>query len=158
MKNHMAVFWFIRFHRAKVLCIRFDKVKVFIRVYNWTRYSTLYGPWKKKAIYNKNKYLKCQKRRVTCTIYYTCSRIKIALHDSLRLEKISTLLNIMNSLSQVLIKVKSSTTIIYHQKNARSQFSLPDCSWGKKVIIIGADISSSVHVDKKTCISLFSKV
>ena len=50
MKNHMAVFWFIRIHRAKVLCIRFDKVKVFIRVYNWTRYSMLFGPGKYDAI------------------------------------------------------------------------------------------------------------
>ena len=74
----------------------------------------LYGPGKCDAIYNKKKYLISPNSGVSFAIYYTCSRIKIALHDSLRLEKISILLNIMNSLSQVLIKVKSSTTIIYH--------------------------------------------
>ena len=73
----------------------------------------LYGPGKYDAISNKNKYLIKQKSGVTCAIYYTCSRIKIDLHDSLRLEKVSTLLNVMNSLSQVLIKVKITTTIIY---------------------------------------------
>ena len=30
-----------------------------------------------------------------------------------------------------------------------SEFSLPDCSMGKNVIIFGADISSSVHIDNK---------
>ena len=33
--------------------------------------------------------------------------------------------------------------------NARSQFSLPDGSWGKNVIIFRVDNSSSVHVDNK---------
>ena len=113
MKNHMTVFWFVRLHREKPLRIRFDNVKVFMRVYNWTRHSMLYGPGKYDAISNKNKYLIRQKSGVTCAIYYTCSRIKIDLHDSLRLEKVSTLLNVMNSLSQVLIKVKITTTIIY---------------------------------------------
>ena len=73
-----------------------------------------YGPGKCDAIYNKNKYLISPKSGVSFAIYYTCSRIKIALHDSLRLEKISILQNIMNSLSQVLIKIKITTTIIYH--------------------------------------------
>ena len=33
--------------------------------------------------------------------------------------------------------------------DSRSEFSLPDGSYGKNVIIFGADMSSSVHVDKK---------
>ena len=32
---------------------------------------------------------------------------------------------------------------------ARLQFSLRDGSWGKSVVIFGADINSSVHVDNK---------
>ena len=74
----------------------------------------LYGPGKCDAIYNKNKYLTSQKSGVTCAIYYTCSGIKIALHNCWRLEKLLILLNIMNSLTQVLIKVKITTTMIYH--------------------------------------------
>ena len=31
----------------------------------------------------------------------------------------------------------------------RSEFSLPDCTVGKNVIIFGADMSSSMHVDNK---------
>ena len=74
----------------------------------------LIGPGKYDAIYNKNKYLTSQKSGVTYALYYICSRIKIALHNSWRLKKLSILLNIMNSLTQVLIKVKITTTIIYH--------------------------------------------
>ena len=33
--------------------------------------------------------------------------------------------------------------------DARSQFLWSDCSWGKNVIIFGADMSSAVHVDNK---------
>ena len=74
----------------------------------------LIGPGKYDAIYNKNKYLTSQKSGVTCAVDHISSRIKIALHNSSRLEKLSILLNIMNSLTQVLIKVKITTTIIYH--------------------------------------------
>ena len=37
---------------AKPLCIRFDKVDVFIRVYDPTRYLELFGPEKYDAIFN----------------------------------------------------------------------------------------------------------
>ena len=33
--------------------------------------------------------------------------------------------------------------------NLRSEFSLPDSSAGKNVIIFGVDMSSSVHMDNK---------
>ena len=33
--------------------------------------------------------------------------------------------------------------------DGRSEFSLPDCTVGKNVIIFGADMSSSMHVDNK---------
>ena len=33
--------------------------------------------------------------------------------------------------------------------DSRSEFSLPDGSVGKNVIIFGADMSSSVHIDNK---------
>ena len=33
--------------------------------------------------------------------------------------------------------------------NLRSEFSLPDGSVGKNVIIVGVDISSSVHIDNQ---------
>ena len=114
MKNQMTIFWFLRFDTAKSFRIRFDNVKVFIRVYNGTRYLILYGPGKKDAIYKKNNYLISQKKGVKCAFYFNCARIKIALCDSLPIERILTLFNVMNSLSQFLIKIKITTTIIYH--------------------------------------------
>ena len=33
--------------------------------------------------------------------------------------------------------------------DARSQFLWSDGSWGKNVVIVGADMSSSVHIDNK---------
>ena len=116
MKNHMTIFWFLRFDAAESFRIRFDNVKVYIRVYNGTRYLILYGPGKNDAIYDKNKYLISQKKGVQCAFYFNCARIKIALCDSLPIERILTLFNVMNSLSQFLIKIKITTTIIYHWK------------------------------------------
>ena len=47
MKNHSKIFWFTTFHKktlmgAKPLCIRFDKIDGFIRVYDGTRYLVLF--------------------------------------------------------------------------------------------------------------------
>ena len=36
-----------------------------------------------------------------------------------------------------------------HRIRLRSEFSLPDVSMGKNVIIFGADMNSSVHIDNK---------
>ena len=42
--------------------------------------------------------------------------------------------------------------------DVRSQFSLPNGKWGKKVIIFGVDDSSYVHTDnKKKCILVFGE-
>ena len=42
---------------AKPMLITFDKVDLFIRVYDVTRYLVLFGPGKYDAIYNRNRYL-----------------------------------------------------------------------------------------------------
>ena len=39
--------------------------------------------------------------------------------------------------------------------DSRSEFSLPDGSMGKNVIIFGVDMSSSVHIDNKNKYTLF---
>ena len=46
---------------AKPLCLRFDKVDGFVRVYDGTRYSALFRPEKYDAIYNRIRYLIGQK-------------------------------------------------------------------------------------------------
>ena len=42
---------------AKLLCIRFDKIDGFIRVYGRTRYLVLFGSEKYDSIYNWIRYL-----------------------------------------------------------------------------------------------------
>ena len=42
---------------AKPLCIRFDKIDGFIRVYDRTRYLVLFGSEKYDSIYNRIRYL-----------------------------------------------------------------------------------------------------
>ena len=42
---------------AKLLCIRFDKIDGFIRIYDRTRYLVLFGSEKHDSIYNRIRYL-----------------------------------------------------------------------------------------------------
>ena len=49
---------------AKPLPIRFDKINVFIRVYDGTRYLVIFGREKNDAIYNRIRYLINQKKVV----------------------------------------------------------------------------------------------
>ena len=42
---------------AKPLCIRFDKIDGFIRVYDRTRYLVLFGSEKYDSMYNRIRYL-----------------------------------------------------------------------------------------------------
>ena len=42
---------------AKPLCIRFDKIDGFIRVYDRTRYLVLFGSEKYDSMYNRVRYL-----------------------------------------------------------------------------------------------------
>ena len=45
---------------AKPLCIRFNKVDEFIRVYDGTRYLVLFSHEKYDVIYNRIRYIICQ--------------------------------------------------------------------------------------------------
>ena len=49
----------------KPLCIRFDKIDGFIRIYDGTRYFTLFGSEKYEAIYNRIRYLISLKSGIT---------------------------------------------------------------------------------------------
>ena len=44
--------------------VRFDKVDGFIRVYDGTRYSALFSPEKYDVIYDRIRYLLCQKSAI----------------------------------------------------------------------------------------------
>ena len=50
---------------SKSLCIRFDKIDGFIRIYDGTRYLTLFDSEKYDAIYNRIRYLISLKSGIT---------------------------------------------------------------------------------------------
>ena len=66
---------------------RSNKVDVFIRVYDGTRYFVLFGPEKFDRIYNRIKYLINQAIDVTHVFSHNHTRTNIDLNDSLPLEK-----------------------------------------------------------------------
>ena len=76
---------------AKLLCVRFDKVDGFIRVYDGTIYLVLFDPEKYGVIYNRVRYPIALKNSITYIISHNYARIKVDLYDTLPLEKILTL-------------------------------------------------------------------
>ena len=70
MKNHMKIFWFYNISfktliASKPLCIRFNKVNQFIRVYDRTRYLVLFALEEYDAIFNTIRYLIGQESGIT---------------------------------------------------------------------------------------------
>ena len=69
MKNHMKILWKYYLYdisyktliHPKPLRIRFDQISGFIRIYDGTRYLTLFSSEKYDAIYNRTRYLISQK-------------------------------------------------------------------------------------------------
>ena len=69
------------------MCIRFDKIDGFIRVYDGTRYLALFGTEKYDSIYNMIRYLIEVKRGITYVISKNYAKIKVDSYDSLPLER-----------------------------------------------------------------------
>ena len=88
------------------LRIRFDKIDRFIRIYDGTRYSTLFGSEKYDAVYDTIRFLLSLK----CCIIYIFSdyfaKTKVDSYDSLSIEKILIL--------HLIILIKS---VLYEDKN-----------------------------------------
>ena len=91
-----------------------------------------------------------------CLIYYiSITKKVINLYISFiadpQLKNLSTYFTLGNFLfeSVKLTKNADIDKCKYSGFDSRSEFSLSDGSMGKKVIIFGADMSSSVHVDNK---------
>ena len=66
---------------SKPMCIRFDEVNEFIRIYDGIRYLVLFAHQKCHAICNKIKYLIGQKNGITYVFSHNCR--KINSYDSL---------------------------------------------------------------------------
>ena len=71
----------------KPLRIRFDKIDGFIRIYDGTRYLTLFGSEKYDAIYNKIRYLISLETSITYVFSHYFAKIKVDYYDFLPVEK-----------------------------------------------------------------------
>ena len=91
---------------AKPLHIRFDKIDGFIRIYDGTRYLVLPG-LEKYDIYNKIRYLKSIKNGITYIFSHYYAKFKVDSYDSLLIEKILTLQNVIILIKSFLNKDKN---------------------------------------------------
>ena len=91
----------------KPLRIRFDEIDGFIRIYDRTRYLTLFGSEKYEAIYNRIRCLISLKSAITYIFSHYFAKIKVDSYDSLPIEKILTLHNVILHIKSVLKKDKN---------------------------------------------------
>ena len=100
--------------------IRFDKIDGFIKIYHGTRYVVLLGPEKYDAIYNRIRYPISLKSGITYLFPHYYVEIKVDSYDSLPIEKIVTLHNVIILSKSVLNKETNTITIRYFNENART--------------------------------------
>ena len=79
----------------KPLRIRVDKIDVFIRVYDGTRYLVLFGSEKYDSIYDRIRYLISVKSDITSIISHNYATTNVYSYDSVRLERTVTFLNVI---------------------------------------------------------------
>ena len=97
----------------KPLCVTFYKVDEFNRVYDGTRYLLVFGPEKKDVFYNRIRYLIGLKSCVTYVISRNYARIKVDSYDSVPLEKILTLHNVIIHIKSLISqKIMTNTFLI----------------------------------------------
>ena len=96
---------------SKPLRIRFDKIDGFIRVFDRARYLVFFGSEKYDSIYNRIKYHMNVKSSIIYIIPNNNAKIKVDSYDSLPLGKTMTFYDVI---SQFLIKIKLTTTMIYY--------------------------------------------
>ena len=98
--------------------IRFDKVGEFNKIYDGTRYLVLFGTEQYNAIYNKIRYLTSEKSGITNSITHNFAKIRIDSYNSLSLSL--TFHNFIILIkSQILIRIKITTIVIYFWKKFR---------------------------------------
>ena len=81
---------------SKPLRIRFDKIDGFFRIYDGTRYLTLFGSEKYDAIYNRTRYLISLKSGITYIFPHYFSKFKVDSYDSVPIVKRLNLQVILN--------------------------------------------------------------
>ena len=88
--------------------IRFDKIDGFIRIYDRNRYLPLFGSEKYGTIYDRTIYLVSLKSGITYIFSHYFAKIKVDSYESLTIEKIFSLHNIITLIKSVLSKDKKS--------------------------------------------------
>ena len=88
----------------KPLPIRLDKVDGFLRIYDETKYLTLFGSEKYDAIYNRIRYRISIKSGITDICSHHYAKIKVDSDDSLPIEKILTLYSVIIHIKSVVNK------------------------------------------------------
>ena len=86
--------------------IRFDKTDGIIRIYDGTRYLTLFGTKKYDTICNRIRYLISLKSSITYIFSHYFAKIKVDSYDTLLIEKTLTLHNLFIHIKFVLNKDK----------------------------------------------------
>ena len=92
---------------SKPWCIRFFKIDGIIKIYDGTRYLTLFGSEKYEASYNRIRYLISQKSCITYIFSRYFAKIKVDSYDSLPIEKRLTLHKIIIHIKSVPNKDKN---------------------------------------------------
>ena len=72
---------------SKPLCIRFNEIDEFIKIYDGIRYLVLFGSGLYDAIYNWIRYLISEKSGITDSINHDFARIRIDSYNSSPIEK-----------------------------------------------------------------------
>ena len=89
---------------SKLLWIRFSKIDRIIRIYDRSRYLTLFDTKKYDVIYDKIRYLISIKSGSTYIISHCFAKIKVDSYDYLPIEKTLALYNVMILIKSVLDK------------------------------------------------------
>ena len=89
--------------------IRFDKIDGFIKIYDETKYFTLFGFEIFDTIYDRTRYFLSLKSSITYSFSHCFVEIKVDYFDSSPIEKILALDNVKIYIKTIMIK--TSTTI-----------------------------------------------
>ena len=81
--------------------IRFDKIDEITRIYDGTRYLTLFSTRKNDAIYDRIRYLISLKSSITYIFSHYFAKIKVDSYDSLPIEKTLNLHNVIIPISYI---------------------------------------------------------
>ena len=92
---------------SKPFRIRFDKIDRIIRIYDGTRYLTLFGTKKYDAIYDRFRYLISLKSSITYISSHYIAKIKVDCYEYLPIEKALTLHNVIILIKPLLNKDKN---------------------------------------------------